>query len=390
MKNRIVISAVVAGLLIMTGCGSSSSSKTPTGTVDDTPSQSTVKSITIDATAGGFNASADDLKNKYTYFDFATGKVIEMNDEDVDNNQEWDIAFKRLNVKLNGGESGSGTVTGAVGDMQSELYDESGEIIPAQIMALDDASGLVEFKNTESNVTAFTKDSIGSAIAKEWWRDFDMSAMPPVLKANDDNWFVVRSSTGDSYAKIHATKVESANRALSNLQLEMYIQGQGETVFSDTVTVADINFTTGVSSIYYDFDTASTVDENAEWDLKIDKDWKIWMNSTIYGCGQGGVFGSDDGIPLMALNAMITADGKSDSGESVPKYFPDTESSIFSTYSWYAFNFNKDHKAWANYRTYLIKVAEGESYRVQLTNYYNSDPKPMSGHVTMRYERIEK
>jgi len=390
MKNRIVVSLAVVGSLVLSGCGSSSSSTVDKPADREGDTESKVKKITIDATAGGFNAPADDLKNKYTYFDFATNQVIDLTDSEAKTDTEWDIAFKRLNVKLNGGESGLGTVTGAVGDMQSELYDSNGEIIPSKIMVLDDASGLVEFKKTESNVTAFALDSTGNAIAKEWWRDFDMSSMPPVLKANDDNWFVVRSSRGDSYAKIHATKVESANRALSNLQLEMYIQGQSESVFSDTVTVADINFTTGVGTIYYDFDTASTVDENAEWDLKIDKDWKIWMNSTIYGGGQGGVFGSDEGIPLIALNRMITSDGKSDSGESVPKYFPDTESSIFSTYSWYAFNFNKDHKVWANYRTYLIKVAEGESYKVQLTNYYNSDPKPVSGHVTMRYERIEK
>lgn len=386
MKNfKVIGSTLFVGLLVFSGCGGG-------GTATDNSTEEVFNGIerTIDATAGGFNAPADDPNNKYTYFDFSENRVLNLTDEEAKTNTEWDIAFRRLNIKLNGGASGIGDVAGAVADMQSELYDSNGEVIPSKIMAMDDKKGLIDFNRADKNVTAFLKDSTGSVIAKEWWRDFDMSSMPPILKANDDNWFVVRSSTGDSYAKMHATKVEAdANRALKNLRLEMYIQRKGESEFSDTITVADINFTTGVDTIYYDFDTASIVNENDEWDLKIDKDWTIWTNSDIYGGGKGGAFGSSNGITLAALNAMITDGGKkADSGENVPKYFPDAASSIFKTYSWYEFNINGNHKVWPNYRVYIIKVGDSEKYKVQLINYYNDDTPPVSGYITFRYEAL--
>ena len=71
-----------AGVSILTlalaACGSSDSSNdnTPAPTAQN-PDDSSVKAVVVNASAGGFSATADDPANKYTYFNFATGEVVE-------------------------------------------------------------------------------------------------------------------------------------------------------------------------------------------------------------------------------------------------------------------------------------------------------------------------
>jgi hypothetical protein len=60
---------------------------------------------TVDATAGGINAAAD---NPYIYLDLKTGTKVAINDLDARTSMAWDIALKRPSLRVNGGETGSG------------------------------------------------------------------------------------------------------------------------------------------------------------------------------------------------------------------------------------------------------------------------------------------
>ncbi|HRI54068.1 MAG TPA: HmuY family protein [Pseudomonadota bacterium] len=64
----------------------------------------------VDATAGG---SANFGKNPFVYLDLIGGKKVEVTDVQAIASGAWDIAFKRWQIKLNGGDSGPGGV-GAV------------------------------------------------------------------------------------------------------------------------------------------------------------------------------------------------------------------------------------------------------------------------------------
>lgn len=70
-----------------------------------------VTSGTIDATAGGLPASAD---NPYIYVDLRTGAKVEVSDIDARSSTAWDIALKRSSLRLNSGDSGAGNRTLAV------------------------------------------------------------------------------------------------------------------------------------------------------------------------------------------------------------------------------------------------------------------------------------
>lgn len=64
-----------------------------------------VTSGTIDATAGGLAASAD---NPYIYVDLKNGVRVDVNDLDARTNNTWDIALKRSSLRTDGGDSGGG------------------------------------------------------------------------------------------------------------------------------------------------------------------------------------------------------------------------------------------------------------------------------------------
>src|SRR5262245_19807454 len=60
---------------------------------------------TIDATAGGLSAAAD---NPYIYVDLANGVKVAVDDLGEYSDMTWDIALKRSSLRSNGGDSGPG------------------------------------------------------------------------------------------------------------------------------------------------------------------------------------------------------------------------------------------------------------------------------------------
>lgn len=64
----------------------------------------------VDATAGG---SANYSKNPFIYLDLIGGKKVAITDVQAVQSGDWDIAFKRWQIKLNGGDSGPGGVGAA-------------------------------------------------------------------------------------------------------------------------------------------------------------------------------------------------------------------------------------------------------------------------------------
>lgn len=59
----------------------------------------------VEAMAGGFGMSAD---NPYVYLNLKTGAKVELNDVQARASGDWDVAFKRASIRMNGGDSGSG------------------------------------------------------------------------------------------------------------------------------------------------------------------------------------------------------------------------------------------------------------------------------------------
>src|SRR5690606_5184745 len=73
----------------------------------------------VDRAGGAVREATVDATGGWVYYDLAAG--AESTEAGT-----WHIAFNRYNVKLNGGESGSGTVAGFVGKTPAGFYESDG------------------------------------------------------------------------------------------------------------------------------------------------------------------------------------------------------------------------------------------------------------------------
>ncbi|HNF99249.1 MAG TPA: hypothetical protein PK493_18265, partial [Pseudomonadota bacterium] len=80
-------------------------------TVAVDPGDPDTHSAQVDATAGG---SMSYSKNPFVYLDLIAGKKAELTDVQAAQSGAWDIAFKRWQIKINGGDSGPGGVGAAL------------------------------------------------------------------------------------------------------------------------------------------------------------------------------------------------------------------------------------------------------------------------------------
>ncbi|MFB6350546.1 MAG: HmuY family protein [Bradymonadaceae bacterium] len=71
----------------------------------DVEKSSGVYAGSVEATAGG-EGNADD--SSYLYVDLATGERLELSDAEAFENERWDLAFKRTDIRVNSADSGPG------------------------------------------------------------------------------------------------------------------------------------------------------------------------------------------------------------------------------------------------------------------------------------------
>ncbi|WP_232346287.1 HmuY family protein [Cupriavidus sp. USMAA2-4] len=184
----------------------------------DRSAPATVRTATV-------NAAAD-----WVYYDLSAGAVTTASGN-------WHIAFNRYNIKLNGGESGSGKVAGFLAKTPAGFYDGSGKPVAARFT---DASNLAATQSDLSaadlalptDQTKWVKDGTASRLNPAYtgtypnpmnfgWYTYYPSAtaaaaagLPAVahlLKANPGNASLLRGGEGSTYARFHVTRIAYAD-----------------------------------------------------------------------------------------------------------------------------------------------------------------------------------
>lgn len=156
----------------------------------DTPAEELV-----DARAGGAHAEEGDPANKFTYFSFETGSVVDLTDEEAATSMAWDIAFKRYDIKLNGGVSGPKGVVGY--DFQAGREETDNEV-----KAFTPESELPEFEAASTDTIAgpWTSDRIGSIMEGNYV--IDGESVEP-----SNGVYVVSDASDSTYYKFLVTDV---------------------------------------------------------------------------------------------------------------------------------------------------------------------------------------
>ena len=380
----------------LSACGGSENKGTNDDSAADSSSldggnsnnSSDVVTKTIDATAGGRGVAADDPANKYTYFNLATGEVVELTDVEAEFSTNWDIAFKRTNTKLNGGVSGAGSVSGAIADAQEDYYNAEGEpndsvflnatsdLELASLEAITNVSGL-DFA-TDRYVPAI----IGGYGEKSMW-SYDRTTH--TVSVVSDQWWLVKSSSGDSYAKLHATDLTKTDSS-RDITLEYFFQASGESAFSTTPSTHTFNIPLDGGGICYDFDAAVEDDcTSADWDIKVEyanRTYNIWTNGGVFGDGDGAATGPVEGSKVSDyVSGTLTS---SDSNYSA-HYSSDGIGGVFIDNGWYEYSLQGEHKLWPNYRVYAIDTGSAQ-YALQILSFYNK--AGTSGWITLRYKEM--
>ncbi|PIE37362.1 MAG: hypothetical protein CSA54_01495 [Gammaproteobacteria bacterium] len=353
--------AGLACIALLAGCDSSS----------DSDDDNTITTRSIDA-----SSYSDTV---YYQLDDLLAAPLTITDPGTDT--RWDIGFKRDKIILNGGDSGSGSVEGALAAAQDSFYNTDGtpnESVFLNATAAQEGKTAFDSVTSAAELTGYLADTNTSAIASaDWW---SYNPATHAVSVKSDKGWIVRSSTGDSYARVYVSALAPAappSRNLGSVTLNIAVQGSGETAFA-AATDEVINFNDVV--VCYDFDSKSTADcTGNSWDLRIDPtgSYTIWLNGPIHGGGQGAIaFG--EAQPVAGQSALYTPPSV------IPRWIPDGVTGIFSENSWYFYE-PSQHKLWPNYRVYVLKEGN-KRYKLQVQSYYNSDGT--SGHLSVAVEAL--
>ncbi len=317
-------------------------------------------------------------RNNFTYFTFTgdSGLVV----PNPSTSTAWDMAFRRFEVRLNGGVAGPKGVAGYNLANNATKTD-------AELLALTEANTLGEFQGIGLNsipaANAFTVESL--AEDESGW--FVQS--PAGLSANRNAKWKVRLNGGgyalfrlDSLIVDQATATDTTS--LRGLVVRYRLQPAGGAL-SATETVDTIligSDTAAAYSIGTQAQVAPTT-SGCGWDLRVNRNYRLKINANA-GCTAG----------TFPVDASITFAAVADASDA-PQYGP-----FFSLVSGPIPNSFTDRRApflyqldpaanpprlSPSFNIYLIKVGDAV-YKVQFTNYYSQSGQ--SGYPTMRYTRI--
>ncbi len=316
----------------------------------------------IDATAGGsFRTEPHD----FTYFSFDTKEIVSITDDQAANSTEWHIAFKRSEMRLNGGISGPGKVVGI------NLQDGQ-DFISAAIF---DGIGAADVPGPE----AFLSD--GPAYAISEWYSYD--PVSHTMSATG-NVYEMRTAEG-RFAKFVVDSLEDAGREDAGkisfrwvLGEESDLTGLEGSATVDVSDTAEIFFNLSLGEEVIPTEPASSTD----WDIAF-SGYSIRINGGLSGPGQASA--------LPAFQMGVTFEELTTANELGGHYFADRAGSAFSTAAgeWYSYD-SGTHLLSTQNHVYLIDTATG-LYKMQILNYYRElEGTPVSGFITFRWRPIEE
>ena len=312
----------------------------------------------IDATAGGaFSTEHHD----FTYFSFETGEAVVLTDVEAASSEAWHIAFKRSEIKLNGGISGPGDVMGVdLHGAEDVVPEESfGTVTAADVPVAGD----------------FIAD--GPAYAISEWYSYDTSTHTMTVPGN-----AYELSTAEGrFAKFVVDGMEGAGRSDAGRIAFRWVVGEGTDLSGEVRSAtADVS---GGQEVYFSLASGEAVSpadpaNSMEWDLHF-SGYVIRVNGGISGPGMAGAFPAYQ--TGQAFDEITRAMGFG--------YFADRAGSAFSseTGEWYSYD-STTHLLSTRNHVYVIDTGEG-LYKMQLLNYYQEvEGAPVSGFITFRWQPL--
>ncbi|MCP1727582.1 hypothetical protein J2T60_001582 [Natronospira proteinivora] len=374
--NRLALCLTLALSGSLAGCFSSSDSDSPGNGSDNGDNDTEYQAITLDATDS----------DQWTHLNLDNGEVVSAE-------QDWHIAARRTDLKLNGGASGEADVVGALIQAQEDYYDDEGNPDPNIFLnrQADDELDTLLAEFDEPDDQDWYREHITNAFDDDWYLYDPASGN---MEANSNLGWLVRGHDGESYAALVVEDFLFRTRAgegVEAIEFDLRVQPAGASGFEQTFSLREddgiIPASGGVVCFHFADNGGSSDCSSDDWDVQLGfegRDVFLRSNSGPSGPGQGGLFGPMDRDDLDEYQEATYTPG----GQSIAHHYSaDTTGGVFAEHSWYAYNLEGRHQLWPNYRVYLIDSDENQDdaprYALQVTDYY--DDAGESGHVSLRY-----
>jgi hypothetical protein len=304
----------------------------------------------------------------FTYFTFADGGSV-VTVTDPSSSSDWDMAFRRFTVKLNGGVSGPGSVAGV-------NLENNAALDSAAVLALTSADADTAFAAvTEDDIAgaSFVEDGIVEDPAA--WLSF--GPMGPV--ANPTEAWKLKLADG-AHGLIRAIGLTLGPAVTATFEVR-HQPTSGALGSLDTVTV-DIS----AAPAFIDVETATSVTPasgtSCDWDVEVAPlfgDLDMSVNDT---CG-AGTFPLDAGEDFSTLAAADDAPEYGGFLSVTAGAFPASFGGPEGVF-WY--NVDGSMRLFPTYNVFLVRVGT-TVYKVQITDYYNQTGD--SGFPTVRFEQLQ-
>lgn len=306
-------------------------------------------------TAGPLNASATDT---LIYFNLASNTL-------VTSTQDWDVAFRRYEVRLNGGVSGTKGVLGYSVDNNKTATD-------AQVLAFTVANTLATFSAYAGAQVPADNAFFSDRLEENNVAYVNFAGAP---SANTAAYWKVKTAAG-GYALMHVTAIAyNQTGSLTSITVESRLQGGATLGAAQQVTVPITGAPVAISLIANSAVTALA----CNWDLQVNpQTFAMTTNAT---CSAGTFPGPTS--PTFAT--ATTASDAAQYGAFLSAMVGPVPNSVTDKSAPFRYNLQNDNRLSPSFNMYLVKVGVNV-YKLQLINYYSDAGG--SGYPTIRYARI--
>ena len=303
----------------------------------------------------------------FSYFTFSDGGSL-VSVTDPASSTDWDMAFRRFGVKLNGGVAGPGSVAGA--NLENNALATDTEVVsftPADAEAAFEAVTAADISGA-----TFVEDGLVPDDTGPWFR-FDFFS--GTLVANPGAAWKVQEADG-GFSLFRISELVMGGQTPSSITVEYRHQDAGGALGAANTVVVDLTMGPG----FVDLSSGSVVAPIAcDWDVTLTPFFTIEFND---GCG-AGTFPLD---PTEDFNALTAADDAPEYGaflSAISGAFPGTIEGAGGVF-WY--NIEGNQRLWPTHNVFLVRV-DAAIYKVQIVDYYSATGD--SGFPTLRFEQIQ-
>lgn len=150
---------------------------------------------TVDASAGGRRNAPS---NPFVYLDLETGSQVSITDIESFENADWDLAFRRIAIRTNSGDSGPGQISVA---KKSDTSFEAVSEAPSDGFETDDTvvDGRVKKGPIGKPFTAFNYLNAGENQAQNWYQYGGQGGGHSVSPIDGDIYIIKNGATSATY-----------------------------------------------------------------------------------------------------------------------------------------------------------------------------------------------